>query len=77
MTPKDNRLPDTLYDSKQMMKGLGLPYLKIDVCPKNCMLFDGENVQLTHCSDCGQCRYKDETLNRGEKNQFQKKDIYQ
>ncbi len=73
MTPEDNQLPETLYDSKQMMKGLGLPYLKIDACPKNCMLFYRENAQLMYYTVCGQCRYKEETMNRDKKKTNTKK----
>ncbi|CAE5969941.1 unnamed protein product [Arabidopsis arenosa] len=32
--PKDNKAPDSYYDTKKLMRSLSLPYVKIDVCQK-------------------------------------------
>jgi hypothetical protein len=38
ITAKHNMLKD-LYQSKEIVTGLGMNYEKIDVCERNCMLF--------------------------------------
>ncbi len=73
LAPNVNWLPKTLYESKQMINGLGLIYVKIDVCTKNYMLFDSENLMLRYYTVCGKYKYKEKTINRGKKNWFQKK----
>ncbi len=60
--PETNKLPDTLYDAKQLTKGLGLPYVKIHACENNCILFYWEDEKLTHCCECGSSRYKERVI---------------
>jgi Zn ribbon nucleic-acid-binding protein len=44
-----------------MMKSLELGYQKIDMCPKFCILYYLENVDLTECRTCGHTWYKPKT----------------
>jgi hypothetical protein len=37
--PVNHKLPGDMYQSKEMLSGLGMNYEKIDVCQDNCMLF--------------------------------------
>lgn len=41
--PQVNEFPSSYYQSKKMIKDLGLGYEKIDACPNNCILYWGEN----------------------------------
>jgi hypothetical protein len=38
-----------LYQSKEIVVGLGMNYEKIDTCKKNCMLFWKEHKDKTEC----------------------------
>ncbi|XP_021748715.1 uncharacterized protein LOC110714491 [Chenopodium quinoa] len=54
----NNRLGETFYDVKKVVKGLELPHEKIHACPKGCMLFWKEDAELPTCRVCGSDRYK-------------------
>ncbi|XP_021775991.1 uncharacterized protein LOC110739816 [Chenopodium quinoa] len=56
--PGNSRLGETFYDVKKVVKGLELPHEKIHACPKGCMLFWKEDVELPTCRVCGSDRYK-------------------
>lgn len=56
--PKDNKAPDSYYDTKKLMRSLNLPYVKIDVCQKNCMIFWKNDANLESCRFCGSDRFK-------------------
>lgn len=53
---KDN-IPESHYDAKKYIAGLGLEYQKIDACPKDCVLYRGQYSELTACPVCNSCRY--------------------
>jgi len=38
MLPKDNELPSTMYEVKQLVCPLGLEVQKIHACPNDCIL---------------------------------------
>lgn len=44
LLPPDSKSPNDFYYSKKLLEGLGMPYVKIDVCYNNCMLFYKENA---------------------------------
>ena len=46
--PEENRLKESFYSAKSMMKPLGLGYQKINTCPNFCMLYYLENVELSN-----------------------------
>jgi hypothetical protein len=50
-------MPKGLYQSKKIVAGLGMNYVKIDVCEKNCMLFWKEHKDDIECMHCGRSRY--------------------
>jgi len=62
--PKGNRLNENLYLVKPMMKTFGLRYPKTNMFLNFCMLYYGEDVNLTKCKTCGHAKYKSNT-NRG------------
>jgi hypothetical protein len=37
--PENHKMPKDMYQSKNLLSGLGMDYEKIDVCDNNCMLF--------------------------------------
>ena len=43
---------------KNMIKDIGMDYVKYDVCINNCMLFWKEHAESTECIKCGAKRYK-------------------
>ena len=58
MLPKDNKLPTTMYEAKQLVCPLGLEVQKIHVCPNDCILYRGEYENLDACPVCSALRYK-------------------
>ncbi|XP_049387643.1 uncharacterized protein LOC125851943, partial [Solanum stenotomum] len=53
------KLPSSFYESKKMIKKLGLGYDKIDACPNHCMLYWGssEDESRDKCKVCNTSRY--------------------
>ena len=59
MLPKDNELPATMYEAKQVVCPLGLEIQKILACPNDCILYRGEEYEkLDACPICHALRYK-------------------
>lgn len=60
MMPKDNLMVNNFNHAKRSVQKLGLGCLKIDCCPKGCMLYYKENSEksITNCFICGMDRYK-------------------
>ncbi|PKA53129.1 hypothetical protein AXF42_Ash009859 [Apostasia shenzhenica] len=56
--PSSEKLPSNYYETKKLMKGLGLAYEKIDACSNNCMIYYGSQVNDMQCSICNFPRYK-------------------
>ena len=56
--PKDNELPTTTYEAKQLVCPLGLEVQKIHTCPNDCILYRGEYQNLDACHVCSALRYK-------------------
>lgn len=71
LLPTDNRMTDSFYNTKKLVKGLGLPMENIDCCINNCMIIWKDDIALTECKMCGHPRYK--SHNRGPRKN--KKDI--
>jgi len=59
LLPPNSRIPNNFYRSRKLLEGLGMPYHKIDVCDKNCMLYYKDNKDKDKCDICGTSRYKD------------------
>jgi hypothetical protein len=57
--PKDNELPDSIYEAKKVLYPLGLEVQKIHACINNCILYHGEEYEnLEACPVCTALRYK-------------------
>ena len=56
--PETAHVPKDFYQTKQLVKGLGLSYEKIDACPNNCIIYYKDNKHREKCPVCEQSRYK-------------------
>jgi hypothetical protein len=57
--PPEAKLPETYYEAKKIIRGLGLDYVKIHACPKDCMLFRGKiHAKKDVCDVCKSSRWK-------------------
>ena len=56
--PDGNELPTSYYEAQKIMSPMGMEYVKIHACPRDCVLFRKEHADLTHCQECGTSRYK-------------------
>jgi hypothetical protein len=59
LLPLDSNLPNDFYQSRKLLQGLGMPYVKIDVCYNNCMLFYKDDASKEICDVCGANRYEE------------------
>jgi hypothetical protein len=67
MLPKDNELPTTTYEAKQLVCPLGLEVQKIHACPNDYILYRGDEYKnLDACLVCGALRYKIRREDLGE-----------
>lgn len=57
--PPESNLSEDFYQSKKLLEGLGMPYVKIDVCKNNCMLYYKDNKHKEKCDFCGTSRYEE------------------
>ena len=58
MLPKDNELPSTTYEAKQLVCTLGMEVQKIHTCLNDCILYRDDYENLDACPVCGALRYK-------------------
>ena len=59
MLLKDNELPATTYEAKQVVCPMGLEIEKIHACPNDCMLYHSKEYEkLDTCPICHASRYK-------------------
>ncbi|XP_039047286.1 uncharacterized protein LOC120187699 [Hibiscus syriacus] len=61
--PLNNRIPNSLYDAKKLLKGVGLQYEKIHACENDCVLFWKEHKNASQCPTCGTSHWKKNTKN--------------
>uniref|UniRef100_A0A8R7Q847 DUF4218 domain-containing protein n=1 Tax=Triticum urartu TaxID=4572 RepID=A0A8R7Q847_TRIUA len=59
LMPPGANLSKDFYQSKKLLEGLGMPYVKIDVCKNNCMLYYKDNEHKDKCDICGTSRYEE------------------
>jgi hypothetical protein len=55
--PENHKMPNNLYECKSLLKGLKMPYVKIDVCVKNCMIYYKQDELKEKCDLCGESHY--------------------
>ncbi|KAL0333965.1 UNVERIFIED_CONTAM: hypothetical protein Sangu_1552700 [Sesamum angustifolium] len=65
-------LPSNYYNTKKMIRDLGLPIKKIHACKNGCMLYWKDNIDMEYCKFCGDPRYKPTR----EQNSHRKKPSY-
>lgn len=58
LLPLESKLFEDFYCSKKLLEGLGMPYVKIDVCYNNCMLYWKDNEYEDKCNFCNTSRYE-------------------
>lgn len=63
--PQEANLPKKYHEAKKIIRGLGLNYVKIHACPKDCMLFWGDKADQEICHVCKSSRWADEK-NKGK-----------
>ena len=56
LLPPNSKIPNNFYRSRKLLEGLGMPYHKIDVYDKNCMLYYKDNKDKDKCDICGTSR---------------------
>lgn len=59
LLPPDSKLAEDFYHSKKLLQGLGITYIKIDVCYNDCMLYYKENEHKDKCDFCNTPRFED------------------
>ena len=55
--PSDAHVPKSYYESKKIIRDLGMKYEKIDVCKNDCVLFWNELKDAQDCPKCGLPRF--------------------
>ncbi|KAM3281368.1 hypothetical protein P3S67_028389 [Capsicum chacoense] len=66
--PEDKIVLDNYYQTKKLVRSLGLPIEKIDYCESGCMLYWGDDDEhLTSCKFCSKPRYKRCVVSRKRK----------
>ncbi|XP_062075225.1 uncharacterized protein LOC133779257 [Humulus lupulus] len=56
--PKDNKIPQSYYEAKKILRDLGLGCETIHVCEFDCALYWKENKNAERCPICGHEQYK-------------------
>ncbi|XP_050222508.2 uncharacterized protein LOC126672598 [Mercurialis annua] len=67
LLPENNKMPKFFANIKKLVKGLGLPVEVIECCLHNCMIYWGEDEDLTHCKVCTFPRWKPVTKSNSAK----------
>ena len=52
IVPDNNLVTDNFYNTKKLLRGMGLPVEKINCCLNGCMLYWGADSDLTSCKFC-------------------------
>ena len=50
--PENHKMPKNLYECKSLLSGLKMPYIKIDACINNCMIYYKEDENKEKCDFC-------------------------
>jgi hypothetical protein len=70
MLPKTHIMPNNLYKLENLLLALKMPYDKIHVCPKGCVLFRKEHADAKYCPKCKSSRYVEVDSGDGQKRQL-------
>jgi hypothetical protein len=55
--PENHKMPKTLYECQYLLRGLKMPYIKIDGCTNNCMIYYKQDENKDKCDFYGESRY--------------------
>ncbi|KAL6639429.1 hypothetical protein ACP70R_023159 [Stipagrostis hirtigluma subsp. patula] len=55
--PEGHKMPSSLYECKCLLNGLKMPYVKIDACVNNCMIYYKQDEHKEKYDFCGESRY--------------------
>ncbi|XP_020243472.1 uncharacterized protein LOC109821720 [Asparagus officinalis] len=58
LLPEGHLVPGSIYETKKLLRDLGMGYEHIDACQHDCVLFWKENSHLIKCPVCGESSYK-------------------
>ena len=64
--PEGALVPNSYYESKKVIRDLGLDYTKIDACDNDCILYWREHANAQSCPTCRKPRWKS-TNHKGKK----------
>jgi hypothetical protein len=67
MLPVGHIMPKNLYESEKLLLALKMPYDKIHVCPKGCVLFRKEHADAKYYPKCKFSRYVEVDSGDGKK----------
>jgi hypothetical protein len=70
MLPATHIMPKNLYKSEKLLLAMKMPYEKIHVCPKVCVLFRKEHVDAKYCPKCKSSRYVEVDSGDGQQKQL-------
>ena len=72
--PPDHKIPTSYYQAQKLVRNLGLPVERMDMCPNGCMLYWKHDVNEEYCKFCGHARF--ENTSDGSKGSPQKVMFY-
>ena len=70
MLPEKHILPKNLHESQKLLRMLKMPYDKIHVCPKGCVLFRKDHKDAKYYPKCKSSRYLEVDSGDGQKRQL-------
>ncbi|KAE8688117.1 hypothetical protein F3Y22_tig00111000pilonHSYRG00125 [Hibiscus syriacus] len=59
LMPENNVMPKNIYETKKLVRDMGLSVQKIHCCRNGCMIYWGSDFELSECKFCDHPRYKD------------------
>lgn len=76
VVPENNSVTKNFYETKRLLRGMGLPVEIIDYCRNNCMIFWGNDQDLDECKCCGAARYKANNRRKKRKSKVPESKMY-
>jgi hypothetical protein len=70
MLSEKHTLPMNLYEAEKLLRMLKMPYDKIHVCPKGCVLFRKEHKDANYCPKCKSSRCLEVDSGDGQQKQL-------
>ena len=65
--PKDNNIPNSMYETKKILWALSMEYEKIYACPNDCILYQKEFMDASICLECKTSRWKKNSKGKDKK----------